>query len=485
MTVHKAPSLEQSVIDFITGHRLIRPGQKVLVAISGGVDSVFLLQVLAKIKDKLGISLQAAHLNHQLRGAESDGDAAFVAGLAQQLKIPCTVAKQDVEGFRSKQKLTLEEAAREVRYTFLARTATATGADCVATAHNRNDQVETILLHLIRGTGTRGLQGLQPQQELRFGDTALTVIRPLLELPRIDIEAYCLANSLSFRQDSSNHSLDPLRNKVRLELLPVLQKYNSDFPAALLRLQRIAADEMSYLESETERTWEQVAAQKGPNIIFDKNAVLALAPALQRQLVRRAFHRLLGSLKDIETRHIEAVLQAFNKPAGRRIDLPGRLVCSVEYTRFILGLQVADLIPFPPLTSEYTLTVPGLTRLPGWQAECLFLSSGAYSDDPDSRASWANDGFTACFDAAAAGRELFIRKAQPGDSFRPLGLSQTKKVARFMIDARIPHDWRECIPLVCNPAQVLWVAGWRIDERAKVTAGSRSILQIKLTRQSL
>jgi tRNA(Ile)-lysidine synthase len=261
-----------------------------------------------------------------------------------------------------------------------------------------------------------------------------------------------------------------LRNRVRLELLPFLADYNPDIAGSLLRMARIARDETAYLEAEGARLWTQLTAQKGPNIIIDKAAFLTLPPALQRQLLRRAIAELLGTLKDIETRHIEAILGALNKPAGRKLHLPEKLIFSVEYTRYILGRDILSLAPFPELETERAIQTPGQTNLPGWLIQSQILPA-------------VNYGFSADFDLAAAGDKLTLRSLRPGDAFQPLGLAQIKKVARFMLDAQIPHDWRSRIPLVFNSQQLIWVAGWRIDERVKVTPSTRSILRLKLTRQ--
>lgn len=203
---------------------------------------------------------------------------------------------------------------------------------------------------------------------------------------------------------------------------------------------------------------------------------------MQRHLLRRAIAELRGSLKDIETRHIEAVLALLNKPAGRKIHLPEDIIFSIEYSRLIIGRDIQSLVPFPDLGPEKTLQIPGQTNLGGWLIESLVLPVNHFSADPESRDNWQNDGFTADFDAAAVGDQLSLRSIRPGDVFQPLGLTELKKVARFMLDARIPHDWRSRVPLVCNPRQIVWVAGWRIDDRVKVTPDTRTILRLMMTR---
>jgi len=299
MTRMENKSIEERVKQFILKHRLVKAGQTILVAVSGGADSVCLLQVLYSLRDELKISLQAAHLNHQLRGSESDRDAAFVKDLAERLGLPVTIRDGAVLEYQAEKGLTLEEATREVRYAFLAETAAACGAAAVAAGHTQNDQVETILLHLLRGSGTEGLEGLRPSHNLLINGRSLTVIRPLLTIARPEIEACCRANYLAYCQDSSNLSPAILRNRVRHELIPLLNTYNQDAAGALLRMSRIAADEAAFMESEVTRLWEQTTSRQGSNILIDKQAFNCLPAALQRRIIRRAFEVLLGSLKDI------------------------------------------------------------------------------------------------------------------------------------------------------------------------------------------
>ena len=227
MTVKKqTQTIEQRVLKFIQHNRLIPSQQKVVVAVSGGPDSVCLLYSLYHLQTSLKMCLHIAHLNHQLRGEESDQDSLYVDELAKKLNIPATIEKRDVSTYRDKHHLSLEEAAREVRYSFLGQVAESIGTNLVAVGHNLNDQIETILLHIIRGTGTRGLRGLQAKQSMQFDGRRLVVIRPLLEIPREEIEEYCQFLRLQPRTDSSNLSLSLLRNRIRCELLSLLKSYN-------------------------------------------------------------------------------------------------------------------------------------------------------------------------------------------------------------------------------------------------------------------
>ncbi len=466
--------LAERVREFLREQRLLPRRQKLVVAVSGGPDSVCLLHILAGMREELGLKLRLAHLDHRLRGEESAADARYVADLACRLDVPATIQARDVRAYQVERRLSPEEAAREVRYAFLAETAASFGADRVAVGHTADDHIETVLMHLVRGTGTRGLRGLQPSSRWHSGEKSLTVIRPLLEVNRAETEAYCRQYRLAPRVDTSNLSLSPLRNRIRRRLVPLLQSYNPRVKEALLRTARIAADDLSFLEKEAARKWRGIAREEESAVVLDRSKFLRLPLALRRQLLRIAIEKLLGSLKDIETRHIDGLLSALHKPAGKKISLPSGLSFTIEYDRYLLGADPAALSPFPPLAGEYHLEIPGETELPGWRVEAALLGREEMND--------ADSGFTACFDLAKTGRQLTVRPRRAGDRFQPLGMAQTKKLGMFMIDSRIPGAWRDRIPIVCSPGHILWVVGWRLDERVKVTPDTQQVLRLAFRR---
>ncbi len=468
------PELEERVKKFILRHRLAAAGETLVAAVSGGPDSVCLLHVLAGLRGELGFSLHIAHLDHQLRGEASAADAAYVGELARSLGIPATIEKRDVMSYKRERRISLEEAAREVRYTFLAEVASGVGARRAATGHTRDDDIETILLHLIRGSGTRGLRGLQPESRLTYSGKTVVVARPLLEVDRAETAAYCARHNLAPRLDASNLSLSPLRNRIRQELVPLLRKYNPRIADALRRAARIAADELDFISQAAGRILPEISRERDGIIELDRQGMLDLPPTLQRHLLFASLEKLLGTNRDIEMRHIEDMLGAVYKPAGKRLNLPGGIVFVVEYDKYIVCREKASPAPFPPLEGEFKLTIPGETRLPGWTVTAAFLEPAEMKREPDI--------FTAYLDAAAAGAELAVRARRRGDRFQPLGMSQPKKLGEFMLDARIPRSWRDRVPVVYSPVQILWVVGWRIDERAKVAASTRRVLRLQFKR---
>ncbi len=493
--------LEQRVIGFIRQHQLIS-GKKLVVAVSGGPDSVCLLHILARLHKELKVSLHVAHLNHQLRGAESEADAKYVSELSRQLGIPATIEGREVKGYQAQKRLSLEEAAREVRYSFLAEVAGSIGAERVAAGHTRDDHVETILMHLIRGTGTRGLHGLQPRSELKSETGSITIIRPLLEVSRSETEDYCQSHELKPRIDASNVSLSPLRNRIRHQLLPLLKGYNPGIGEALLRTARIASDDIAFLDKEAARLWDEVAQEAGETIVLDKERFDSLPPALKRYLFRAAAERLLGSAKDIEMRHIEEMMSALNKPAGKRFSLPQGLTLSVEYDRYLLASDPTALSPLPILDGEFQLRIPGKTLFPGWRIEASIIDPSIVKGKPEGALTPSEtitplplnkgkgtkgmglikNNLTACLDLDKTGDKLVVRHRRAGDRFQPLGLGQPKKLNEFMIDAKIPRAWRQRVPIVCSAEHIIWVVGWRIDERAKVTENTKKVLRLEFKR---
>jgi len=261
--------IEQRVLDFVRTHNQILPHTRLVVAVSGGQDSVCLLHALVRLRKELQIELHIAHLDHRLRGAESRGDARYVAGLARRFGIPATIEKRDVRAYHSERDVTLEEAAREVRYAFLTGVAQSIGAERVAVGHTTDDHVETVLMHIIRGAGTTGLRGLQPVTRWQSDKDGIMVIRPLLAVTREETGEYCR----------------------RFRMRPHIAE-------AMVRTARIVADDLVILERETARLWEAVVRRQEDTIVIEKAGFAELPVGLQRNLLRRGLEELLGNLMD-------------------------------------------------------------------------------------------------------------------------------------------------------------------------------------------
>ncbi len=466
-------SITDRVLRSIKEHDSVAAGYPLLVAVSGGPDSVCLLHVLSELQPELGISLHVAHLDHQLRGDDSRADARYVRELAGEFNLPVTIDEYDVKEYQSTHHLTLEEAARAVRYTFLSNVARVIGARQIAVGHTLDDHIETILMHIIRGTGTRGLRGLLPVTRLNLKPeiVSLTVVRPLLNISRMETADYCSRHNLYPRLDASNLSLKPLRNRLRHELLPLLNSYNPQIAGALLRTARITGDEVEFLDAECARIWHSLAREDNSAIIFSKKELMALHPALMRNLLRLAIEKLLGNLKDIENRHIEEIINMLTRPAGRTINLPGGLIFTVDYDRYLLGPGAETLVPYPVLDCEYRVKIPGQTLLPGARIEASIISRQEMKS--------SGSDHDAYLDMDKTGDNLIVRHRQPGDRFYPLGMGQTKKLGEFFIDSKIPAAYRDRIPVICSDKQIVWVIGSRIDDRVKITGVTDHVLHLK------
>jgi tRNA(Ile)-lysidine synthase len=470
-------SPEERALRFIRENNLAQAGELLIIGVSGGPDSVCLLNILNALKNELNIRLHVAHLNHQLRGAESQADAAFVARLADKLNIPATIESRNVTAYQKEKHLSLEEAAREVRYTFFAELAAKLGTKKVAVGHTASDQVETVLMHLIRGSGTRGLTGLQPETALRPSGNPLTVIRPILVLSRAETEAYCRTHGLTWRTDSSNLLPETMRNRIRLELLPFLRKYNPEIETAIIRMAAIARDDTGFIDAATQQLWRDIVKQSNGSITIDKTRFLTLPLALRRSLLRQVIAVLTGDLRNIKLSHIEDIMSIIGKGAGRRITLPEGLVFSTGYCEFTLQKENGLSAPYPPIEGNYRLNIPGETIIPGWRVEAEITDRDSYGGlCPD------EGRLTTFFDFDKTGEELTVRERKPGDRFVPLGMIGMKTVAEFLIDDKVPRVERPYIPVVESKNQIVWLAGVRIDERVKVTENTKKVLRLKFER---
>jgi tRNA(Ile)-lysidine synthase len=258
-----------------------------------------------------------------------------------------------------------------------------------------------------------------------------------------------------------------------LKLLPFLKRYNPDVVEALLRISRIAGDDIAFLEQTADHYYRKIASKEGEVTILKKPALLKLPSALQRLVLRRVIEGVIGTLKDIEARHIEDMLALLKKPTGKRINLPYGLFFASEYDRFLLGHQVDEFSPLPVLGNECSLTVPGIIRTGGWRI---------HADVVEKMETVAIDDLTACFDYDRVKGKLTVRPRRSGDHFQPLGMAEEKKVGRFMIDAHVPRLWRTRVPIVCDEEKLLWVVGYRLGERVKVTENTKKVLRIKFER---
>jgi len=323
-------SLVEQVRRTVERYDLLPRSEPVVVGVSGGPDSLCLLHALRRLAGGYDLTLHVAHLNHHIRGAEADADAAFVAALAAEWNLPCTVAARDVPALARRHKLAMEEAARQARYTFLAEVAGQVDSRTVAVGHNADDQAETVLMHFLRGAGLAGLRGMLPRTPLSHyrlleGQTgaALSLVRPLLETPRAEIEAYCAEHGLQPRFDRSNLDTTYFRNRLRHELIPYLETYRSNIREVIRRTAQVATDDYALLREVMEGAWARVTRSVDDEaIVLDLAGWRTLPLSLQRATLREAVHRLRQNLRNIDFCHIEDAVKIARDFGIQRLDGP-------------------------------------------------------------------------------------------------------------------------------------------------------------------
>jgi tRNA(Ile)-lysidine synthase len=343
------------------------------------------------------------------------------------------------------------------------------GAGAVAVGHTASDQAETVLMHIVRGSGLDGLVGMRPRSAWPFGDGP-ALVRPLLGVRREESERYCRELGVTPREDPSNLLLDATRNRIRHQLLPLLRQLNPAVEESLLRLAQVAAEHVRYLDGEADALWPALAEEEERSVTFPRDALAGLAPALASRLLRRAARRLAGGAGDLEAVHIQALLEGLAK-RRTQLALPGGLTFTVRGPSVHLALggggPNAGRGPIPPTS----LTVPGRTCLPGWTVEAEFVRRP--------RSLRTARPLEAYLDTEAVGEGLSVRSRRPGDRLRPLGLGGEKKVQDLLVDAKVPVEERDEVPIVCAAWGVAWVVGQRIDERAVVRKGTRRVLRLR------
>lgn len=469
----------------IDAHDLLARDSTAVVAVSGGPDSLCLLHVLCRLRAELSLQLHVAHLNHRLR-PEADADAAFVAALAADWGLPYTVGTADVLRLAEAEHRSVEEAARVARYRFLGEVARAVGAQAVAVGHNADDQVETVLMHCLRGAGLAGLRGMRRRASLPEAAAAhcpaLHLVRPLLDVPRTAIEAYCQEQGLKPRFDRSNVEMTFFRNRIRRDLIPTLETYNPRVRRLLHRTADLLADDYDYLQRDLDALWPELLLADTPEaVILRAPALRQLAPTPQRGALRKAILTLRPSLRDVGWTHVERARQAaLVAPTGATISLPAGLLLEVSYDRLIVRPADRPVLGPSPLAlagDERRLQVPGTVLLApgGWALQARL--SAECPADRKGRAARLN----LCLDPEQAGTDLRLRTRRPGDRFQPRGLGgHSKSVKDYMIDAKIPRAERDRLPLLVSERGILWIAGWRASEVGAPGPQTRRYLCLRL-----
>ncbi len=452
-------------------------GSTLLVGVSGGPDSLALVHALSQLRDDLALRLFAAHLDHGLRPDASRKDAAFVHKAMDGLQVPLTSEKADVWSYREMYRLSIEDAARQVRYKFLARVSDQVEADVVAVGHTLDDQAETVLMHILRGSGLAGLRAMATIGSRPVDGTSLTVFRPLLRVSKADTVAYCAENDMSPRLDESNLLEDMTRNRIRLSLIPQMESYNPAVATSLGRLAESVSHDLDFIAESVDRAAERVIAHETAGVILDRSAFAELHPSIQRHLLRRAVEIAAGAATDLEFTHVEQMLRLMAGPSGKQIHLPGRVTLRVDRDRAHVSVGDVHAALLPDLDpARSRLALPGSRTSGGWTISTEVLDSLDTAPVPSDAHGLR---LTEKFDADVLGSELFVRTRRQGDVIRPLGMGSEKRLAEFMKDSHVPVQFRDRLPIIVTASgEVAWVVGWRIADWAKITDDTRRVVEI-------
>lgn len=441
---------------------MVAAGDMVVAAVSGGPDSLAMLHILWRLRQELGIRLHVAHLNHLLRGEESHADVGFVRRVAAELGLGCTTAEVDVAGVARTERLSLEDAGRRERYAFFRRVMEEVKGTRTALGHTRDDQAETVLMRLLRGAGTTGLAGILPVR----GDG---VIRPLIACSRWRVEGYCREQGLEPRLDATNERPVYMRNRIRLEVLPLLESYNPQVRDVLVNLAETMRAEDRLLNELASSAYGDVIRREGEGslVVSPKTGTYPLA--LQRRLVRRAVADLAGRRLSPDFDQVEQVLGLLGEEPGRSVSLPGRIEARREHDAVILARSgVRSTVRY-----RYSLSVPGEVTV---SEAGLKLSASIREGDGPTVTTGPG---VAVFDAEKISAPLAVRNRRAGDRFHPAGAGGTKKLKDFFIDSRVPRRVRDRVPLLISEDEILWVVGYRTDERFQPGPGTRRFLVVE------
>ena len=469
----------KTVMQTIVTHRMLTAGDSVLVAVSGGMDSVTLIHVLRTLASEFDIRLAIGHLNHGLRQGDADRDAGFAAELAGRLNLPFYGDKRNVRQLKQDGRLSLEEAARDVRYEFLEAVSARHGFDKIATGHHANDNAEQVLMNLMRGSGPLGLSGIAPVRGRK-------IIRPLLELKKSEIVEYVTEKKLAFVTDLSNTDQSFRRNRIRHHLIPELEKgYNPSIIDTLNRVGAILRAEDQWLDNILTKDFQNCVAVHGTDSIrIDLSRFEGLATAAKRRIVRKAIQSVKTDLRRITLKHIDAILDLVaRRSTDGRLNLPDGIRIRLKTTHLTVekrksaGPGSSDFSEDPPAI-DYCYTIAGLQSIYIKEAGAVIKVSEIRRDDLPEFKFVTKD--TAYFDMERLLFPLIVRNFRPGDRFSPLGLKGTQKLKKYFSDHKVPGAQRRRCPLLLSRNKILWIAGHRMDNYARILPATRRIIKAEV-----
>lgn len=451
--------LKEKALKTIKRYSMLQHGDSLLIGLSGGPDSVCLTVILDELKDNFNLSLHAVYVNHGLRPKENIEEEEFCRRLCDELGIKFYVEPVETRQHSESKKLNLQEAARELRYDAFDRIAYKVNAACIAIAHNADDQAETVLMRLIRGAGRKGLSGMPPVRG--------SIIRPLIDIERKDIEAFLSQKNISYMTDSSNLKRDYSRNRLRLEIFPLLKDENPSVIESINRTAEILRGEDEYLEIKTTKTMMRLITRK-----TDESIELFLIPLMniEKAILRRVLRRVLseiGAERGIELVHIDDIIHLVKEcKSGDMINLPKGIRALKGYSTLLFTRETTEGL------KTQNIDIPGeiILNESGLRLLAQLLDKPEETDGRD----------IAVLDYDSLTLPLQVRMRKDGDFFYPAGFGKRKKLQDFFVDEKVPREQRDTVPIIVSGADIIWVAGCRMDERFKAKEGTKKFLLLKV-----
>lgn len=455
---------------FIRDNKLLNKEDKILVALSGGPDSICLLHILNSLKDEMNLDIGAAHVNHMLRGQDALADEEYVKKTCEELKIPCYIERIDIDKISKEKGISHEMAGREERYKFFDKVKMEKGYNKIAIAHNANDQAETVIMRMMRGAGLEGLCGIRAQR-------GQDIIRPILCLKRQEIERYCNLNKLNPRIDKSNLEKVYSRNKIRLDILPYMKKnFNEDIIDTINRMASLLQKDNEFIEKTANKVYKEYCFEENENLIISKK-LFELEDSIITRVIKSAFIKYSKKHTNFEMKHIYEVIELAKIGTNKKIDLPNEIFAENIYGNIYLKkrLKVEK--------NEYNQVCLSKDKIDSKE-----ITFGKYNVKfqvvtNKNNIEFSDNVLIKYFDYDNIKEGLCIRTRKDGDKIRPLGMKGSKKLKDIFINLKIPREERLNVPIVCFDNDIAWVVGYKVSENFKITKETKNIIKITFSRK--
>lgn len=457
------------VIYTINKNEMINKGDGIIVALSGGPDSMCLLHILHTLRKRFDLRIYAAHINHMLRGNESDTDEKVCREYCESLNIDFYSRAVDIEKMAKEQGISTEMAGRDARYSFFEELVEKLGAQKVAVAHNENDQAETVLMRLMRGTGIEGLVGIKPVRDEKF-------IRPIINITRTEIENYCQINKLPARIDKTNFEPIYARNKVRLELIPYIEEnFNSDIISTLNRMCELIKRDEEYIQENVTKFFEKVCDISDEKVIIYNDA-FNLHPAILSRIIRKALLIFKGDINNIQSIHIDNVIKIQKAETGKFTIVPKGIVITNVYGNVEITKQQKNKPCNKNLQESIDL------KLGDNYVKQLGVNFRLKQVTDYKSMNFKGKDNIKYFNCDNV-KNISVRVRKDGDRFTPFGMKGSKKLKDIFMDLKVPREKRDFVPLLCFDEEISWIVGYKISDKFKVHDGVKNIIQVTVERQ--